>query len=230
MAGRPKKSAETTTEEVKAVKNTKSEDTSADLIKQLMAQLEEQNKAMAEMKAQLDAQKTQPQTITVQQTESRLGAKRIPCINLLRCELNISTKDGGKGRLYNFEKYGDVRHIPFDSLAECLATYPRTFENGYIYIADEEAVRALYLDSFYDEFPNAEALKDIVKMNEEIHFTLFKGLGKKMKETYAREIAERIVNHENVDYNLVVKIKDECGIDIQKIVDEINDSKKVKKD
>ena len=229
MARTAKKEEATTvktkTEETKVVKDTKEND-SADLIKQLMAQLEEQNKAMAEMKAQLDSQKNQ--TVTVQQTESRLGAKRIPCINLLHCELNVSTKDNGKGRLFNFGKYGDVRHIPFDSLTECLASYPKTFENGYIYIADEEAVKALYLDSYYDEFPNADALKDVVKMNEEIHYTLFKGLGNKMKETYAREIAQRIVDNEDVDYNLVVRIKNECNIDIQKIVDEINDSKKTK--
>ena len=194
-------------------------DTTNELVQQLLAQIAEQNKKMEEMQRQLASQTSQ--TITVEHTESQLGAKKIKCVNAYNGMLNISTEPYGQGRSFTFEKFGDTRLIRFDDLADCVASYPKTFEKGYVLIANKDAVEALGLSDDYATMFDIDTLNDVVKMNEQKHFDIFTGLDETMQKSFARDIAERINNREAVDFNLVSKIKDECNIDIQKIASDL---------
>ncbi len=214
MANTKKTTTKPKTEEA-VVEEVKTDD-SAKMIEQLMAQIAEQNKLIAEMQ-----KASQNQTVTVEHTESKLGAKKIKCINAYNGMLNIATEPYGQGRAFQFEKLGDTRLIRFDDLADCVASYPNTFEKGYVLIADKQAVEALGLTEDYEALSDLKELKEIVRMNKQEHFDLFTGLDETMQKSYARNIAERINQKEAVDYNLLSKIKDECNIDIIKIADDL---------
>ena len=97
----------------------------------------------------------------------------------------------------------------------------KTFEKGYVLIANKDAVEALGLSDDYATMFDISTLKDVVKMNEQKHFDILTGLDETMQKSFARDIAERINNKEAVDFNLVSKIKDECNIDIQKIANDL---------
>ena len=47
------------------------------------------------------------------------------------------------------------------------------------------------------------------------------GMEKNLRESTATAIAERINSGENVNFNVIRRIKDECGIDILKLADDI---------
>ena len=97
--GRPPKSS--TTPKVETKKTEKNENSQDELIKQLMAQIEEQNKKMAEMQSQIN---NQPQTQTIIQQNNGLGGKKVKVVNLMHNPLNIATEPNGMGRVYTFRE------------------------------------------------------------------------------------------------------------------------------
>ena len=135
--GRPPKSAITPKVEEKNTVNSQDE-----IIKQLMAQIEEQNARMAEMQKQIE-NNNQPQTVVVNNENNSIRGKKVKVVNLMQNPLNISTEQDGNGRVYSFKNYGDSRLIKFDDLADIVASYPYTMEHGLAYICDKEVVEEL---------------------------------------------------------------------------------------
>ena len=219
--GRPPKSATTP----KKVEEKKIEDNSQDdIIKKLMAQIEEQNKKMAEMQEQI---KNQPQVPTIiQQTNNGFGSKKVKVVNLMHNTLNISTEPKGMGRVYTFKEYGDSRLIKYDDLADIVAAYPRTMESGFAYICDKEVVESLGLAEDYQKLFDKETMDRVVKLREESDLELFLGMDIKLQKSTAKKIAERINANEKVDYNYINIIKEKTGIDIEEIAKDLNDFNK----
>ena len=216
--GRPPKSstAPKKTEEKKIEDNSQD-----DIIKKLMAQIEEQNKKMAEMQEQI---KNQPQIPTIiQQTNNGLSGKKVKVVNLMHNTLNIATEPKGMGRVYTFKEYGDSRLIKYDDLADIVAAYPRTMEGGFAYICDKEVVEALGLADDYQKLFDKETMDKIVKLREESDLELFLGMDIKLQESTAKKIAERINANERIDYNYIRIIKEKTGIDIEAIANDLKD-------
>ena len=219
--GRPPKSstAPKKTEEKKIEDNSQD-----DIIKKLMAQIEEQNKKMAEMQEQI---KNQPKVPTIiQQTNNGLGGKKVKVVNLMHNTLNIATEPKGMGRVYTFKEYGDSRLIKYDDLADIVAAYPRTMESGFAYICDKEVVEALGLADDYQKLFDKETMDKVIKLREESDLELFLGMDVKLQESTAQKIAERLNANEAIDYNYIKQIKDKTGIDIEAIAKELGDFNK----
>ena len=218
-AGRPKKAETLTKVDAKLESSTSNTE---DLIKALMAQIEEQNKKMAEMQERLNSTNNVP-TITVDATtdEAKLRGKQFKIINLMHCILNVSTEPDGKGRVFTFNKYGDTHRVRFDDLCSIVSAYPYTVENGLIYIADKDMVNYLGLTESYEKIYDKSMVDKITLLKTEEDVDLFVGMEENLKESTAYEIARRINANENVDLNNVNRIKVECGIDIIQIAEEI---------
>ena len=216
--GRPPKSSTAP----KKIEEKKIEDNSQDdIIKKLMAQIEEQNKKMAEMQEQI---KNQPQVPTIiQQTNNGLGGKKVKVVNLMHNTLNIATAPRGMGRVYTFKGYGDSRLIKYDDLADIVAAYPKTMEGGFAYICDKEVVEALGLADDYQKLFDKETMDRVMKLREESDLELFLGMDIKLQESTAKKIAERINANERVDYNYIRIIKEKTGIDIEAIANDLKD-------
>ena len=212
--GRPPKSATTSKVEGKKIENSQDE-----IIAKLMAQIEEQNKKMAEMQSQINKQ---PQTTIIQQNNG-LGGKKIKVVNLMHNPLNISTEPNGMGRVFTFREYGDSRLIKYDDLADIVAAYPNTMESGLAYICDKEVVESLGLTEEYEKLFDKETMDKIVRLREDSDLELFLGMSKELQESTARTIAERINANESVDYNYIKIIKDNTGIDIEEIAKNLKD-------
>ena len=213
--GRPPKSATTSKVEEKKIENSQDE-----LIKQLMAQIEEQNKKMAEMQSQINNQ-SQPTTII--QQNNGLSGKKIKVVNLMHNPLNIATEPNGMGRVFTFNNYGDSRLIKYDDLADIVAAYPNTMEGGLAYICDKEVVESLGLAEEYKKLFDKATMDKVVKLREESDLELFLGMNKDLQESTARNIAERLNANERVDYNYINIIKEKTGIDIEEIAKNLKD-------
>ena len=213
--GRPPKSATTPKVEEKKIENSQDE-----LIKQLMAQIEEQNKKMAEMQSQIN---NQPQPTTIIQQNNGLSSKKVKVVNLMHNPLNISTEPNGMGRVFTFREYGDSRLIKYDDLADIVAAYPNTMEGGLAYICDKEVVESLGLSEEYEKLFDKETMDKVVKLREDSDLELFLGMDKNLQESTARRIAERLNANERIDYNYIKIIKEKTGIDIEEIAENLKD-------
>ena len=215
--GRPPKSETTPKIEEKKIDNSQDE-----LIKKLMAQIEEQNAKMAEMQKQIE-NNNQPQTVVVNNENNSIRGKKVKVVNLMQNPLNISTEQNGNGRVYSFKNYGDSRLIKFDDLADIVASYPYTMEHGLAYICDKEVVEELGLADDYAKLFDKERMDKVVKLREESDLDLFLGMDINLQESAARRIAELINANERMDYNYLRIIKEKTGIDIEEIARELKD-------
>lgn len=215
--GRPPKSENTPKDVEKKVDNSQDE-----LIKKLMAQLEEQNAKMAEMQKQIE-NNNQPQTVVVNNENNSIRGKKVKVVNLMQNPLNISTEQNGNGRVYSFKNYGDSRLIKFDDLADIVASYPYTMEHGLAYICDKEVVEELGLADDYAKLFDKERMDKVVKLREESDLDLFLGMDINLQESAARRIAELINANERMDYNYLRTIKEKTGIDIEAIAKELKE-------
>ena len=214
--GRPPKS-ETTP---KKVEEKKTDDSQEELIKKLMAQLEEQNAKMAEMQKQID---NKSQTVVVNADNNAIRGKKVKVVNLMQNPLNLSTEPNGMGRIFTFNKYGDSKLIKFDDLADIVASYPYTMEHGLAYICDKEVVEELGLADDYAKLFDKERMDKVVKLREESDLDLFLGMDINLQESAARRIAELINANERMDYNYLRTIKEKTGIDIEAIAKELKE-------
>ena len=215
--GRPPKSETTPKIEEKKTDNSQDE-----LIKKLMAQIEEQNAKMAEMQKQIE-NNNQPQTVVVNNENNSIRGKKVKVVNLMQNPLNISTEQNGNGRVYSFKNYGDSRLIKFDDLADIVASYPYTMEHGLAYICDKEVVEELGLADDYTKLFDKERMDKVVKLREESDLDLFLGMDINLQESAAKRIAELINANERMDYNYLRIIKEKTGIDIEEIARELKD-------
>lgn len=214
--GRPPKS-ETTP---KKVEEKKTDDSQEELIKKLMAQLEEQNAKMAEMQKQID---NKSQTVVVNADNNAIRGKKVKVVNLMQNPLNLSTEPNGMGRIFTFNKYGDSKLIKFDDLADIVASYPYTMEHGLAYICDKEVVEELGLTDDYAKLFDKEKMDKVVKLREESDLDLFLGMDINLQESAAKRIAELINANEKMDYNYLRTIKEKTGIDIEEIAKELRE-------
>ena len=221
--GRPKKATTETTAKVENTVEINNNDQS-EIIKQLMEQIQKQNEQMELLKKEIDNKNSQQ--VIVQQQGNNFSSKKIKCINLMHNPLNVSTEPNGRGRVYNFPNYGDVRMIKFDDLSDIVASYPYTMEHGFCYICDKEVVEALSLTDEYEKIYNKELLDEILWLRKESDLELFLGVEKGLQESTAMEIAKLINANEQFDFNYLRKIKDECGIDIEAIANNLKDSER----
>lgn len=214
--GRPPKSAT-----IKVQENNVKVENQDDIIKKLMAQLEEQNAKMAEMQKQIN--NTAPTVVVSNDNGSVIRGKKIKVINLMQNPLNISTEPNGKGRVYTFKNYGDSRLIKFDDLADIVAAYPNTMENGLAYICDVEAVEELGLSEEYKKLFDKERMDKVIWLKEESDLELFLGMDRNLQESAARRIAELLNANERMDYNYLRTIKEKTNIDIEAIAKELKE-------
>lgn len=214
--GRPPKTVNTPVEN-----NVKTENQD-DIIKKLMAQLEEQNAKMAEMQKQIESN-NKPQTVVVNNDNTNMRSKKVKVVNLMQNPLNISTEPNGGGRIFTFNKYGDSRIIKFDDLADIVSAYPYTMEHGLAYICDKEVVEELGLAEEYKKLFDKEKMDKVIWLREESDLDLFLGMDINLQESAAKRIAELINANEKMDYNYLRTIKEKTGIDIEAIAKELKE-------
>lgn len=224
MAGRPPKTKveETTTTDEVVIEN-KSETNETDKLKAENSAMAEMLKQMQEQMAKMQAQISAPTQLVVAQTDKGLSGKKIKCINMMNNPLNVSTEEFGQGRVYSFDKYGDIRLIKFDDLADIVANYPNTIEKGLMLIANKEAVAELGLEEDYGDIVTKDAMDELVYLRRESDVDLFICMSQELQKSTATRIAELLNANEAMDFNYLRKIKDVTGFDIEDIAKELKE-------
>lgn len=218
--------AKTTSRKTTSTKKTTPKEQTAD------TQMEEILKLMKEIKAENEQlrkenEEIKKQAVSVTATPIN-GSKKVKCVNMLHNPLNVSTEPDGQGRVYTFDGYGKYRRIKFNDLADIVACYPNTMENGYLYICDPQTVEELGLSEDYESVYTDEMVNTVCEMQTENAVDMFVGMKPSLQESTAIEIAKNINDGKAVDLNCVAKVKVACGVDIVEIAENLAQEKTVK--
>ena len=206
------------TEEVKETKKQNVEKT-PDLEKQLS----ETNARLAEALKAID-QLMQNQSQPVQSTpvaDVSLKGKKIKVVNLLGYQVNLSTEPMGAGKTFVFEDYGSTMKIKFDDLEDCYASYRKTFEDGWLYITDADAVEELGLKDDYQKLYDKKTVDNIIALKSDLEVGMFLNMASDLQDSTARAIAEKMAEGVKYDLNLTHMIEEATDIDFEKMVSDI---------
>lgn len=215
MAGRPKKSTTkaTATEVEEVVVETKEtkENNSDAIIAELMRQVQSLTEKLNEK------EKEQSKVETV----SKTLPTKVKVISLIPNQYNLSTMEGGSGKVFSFPKMGSTVIMRTSELEDVLSVskYREQAENGYFYICDSDVVEELGLD--YSNICDDKMMKDIISLKDDNSVNLFCGLSNEVKQSVATKMAEDLADGKRLDRNRLHDIKKLTDIDIEKKSEEL---------
>lgn len=189
---------------------------------QIESELKETKEALQDamdLIKQLKEQMAQPTKVVVQ-NDKRSNAK-IKCINIAHHPVNVSTFPNGRGRIFEFKEYGDVKYIRQDDLLDIISSYPKTMESGLIYISDKEFCDEQNVYENEDVIYTKEIMDKIVYLRDDVDLEMLFGMSKPLLDSTIREIAQLYNQGEYMEPNKLERIKKELGYDIAKIASDI---------
>jgi len=141
----------------------------------------------------------------------------IDVISLCNNKLNLSTGGFGKGELYWFENFGEVKPIPFRDLKEIVKNNRSFLEKGYYYVESEKARRALRILRIYDNLPAAQDLITLLDKDSKTIGVILGRMTPEQKTMIASVVIDKLYNNTSIDMNIVKEIGESVGKDLATI-------------
>ena len=141
----------------------------------------------------------------------------IDVISLCNNKLNLSTGGFGKGELYWFENFGEVKPIPFRDLKEIVKNNRSFLEKGYYYVESEKARKALRILRIYDNLPAAQDLITLLDKDSKTIGVILGRMTPEQKTMIASVVIDKLYNNVSIDMNIVKEIGDSVGKDLATI-------------
>jgi hypothetical protein len=151
------------------------------------------------------------------------GDDYIKVMSLCPYVLNLTTELKGKGKIFTFQKFGEVKRILYNDLVKILEVHPHFANEGLFIIMNSKVVRRHGLDESYDNILTKENIEKILSGNQSDAVNLFKIANPKQKEMIATIIIDRMVGGLEMDLNLVDRLSREMDYRITDRVNEIKE-------
>lgn len=205
MAGRPRKDTTASSTKTTTVKTENAVvDTQEQLLKELQEQLAKLQAENEELKKQKD-EKIEEEELT--------SDTDIEVISQAVGRLILATEGYGMGTLYNFEEFGEVKDIPFGDLKDIVKNNGSFAKEGLFYVANDQAVKKLRLNRFYDNLIDDKTFKNLFNMDSKTVIELYKTASKLQQEQIVSLIEDRLEKKLDVDGNILIQIGKLCGKD-----------------
>lgn len=231
--GRPKKVVEETKEELIA-ESVEQEDTnelkqptlhSEDLSSKLLQKDEEINQMkimMMQMQQQIMMLSQQNQPVQQAQGEEYVSIyKSIPVMSMYDGMLNISTKPNGRGKIYTFNRFGEVRNIVYNDLRDVIASHFNFAKDGMFYIMDDKVVEENGLTDYYKDILTKNQLEQVMEQDKNLILDTFPKINKSQQEVIVDILTRKIAMNEDVDLNKVAVISESIGKDIREMAKDL---------
>lgn len=138
----------------------------------------------------------------------------IDVVSLCNNKLNLSTGGFGKGELYWFENFGEVKPIPFRDLKEIVKNNRTFLEKGYYYVESDKARKALRISRIYDNLPAAQDLINLLDKDIKTIKVILEKMTPEQKTMISSVVVNKLYNNEKIDMNIVKEIGDSIGRDL----------------
>jgi|WetSurMetagenome_2_1015567.scaffolds.fasta_scaffold10985_5 hypothetical protein len=140
----------------------------------------------------------------------------VKVMSLCPYQLNLSTKSGGKGKLFSFSTFGTTKRIMYSDLVEILENQERFLKEGYFIILNRAVVRKNGLDEIHAKILTKENIEQILSGNDTpLTISLFKSANKTQQEIIIQMLVDKMIEGQKVDLNLIDKLSRSSGIKIQ---------------
>lgn len=121
--------------------------------------------------------------------------------------LTLTTQEYGKGKKFNFEKFGDVKRILYHDLCDIMEAHPNFLEEGRYIILNRDVVRKHGLDDLYSRILTEDMINKIIYGgNDTDSVNLFKACGDVQRENITMILLNKMTNNEEVDLNLLDRL------------------------
>jgi hypothetical protein len=199
------------TAELKDIDNESKVEELSKMVMELSKQLMSMQTQVAINQAPIYVQRVQEQSNIVNSVQPN---EYIKVMSLLDNRLNLSTRDHGLGRTYSFDEFGETQDILYSDLMEINSHHRNFLQAGYYYILDDRVIALAGKNEAYKHILTKDQIERILS-NENDALSLFQKSNPKQQEVIIKFISKKIINNENVDYNLVDKLSKASGIDIK---------------
>ena len=141
----------------------------------------------------------------------------VEVVSLCYDRLNLNTKDHGDGNRYSFDYYGETKMIMLSELAQIKETQKNFARKGFFFINNTSAVRQLGLEEDYKKILSPEKINEVISNSPNAE-KLFKSTNSGQQGILAKMIIAMLMEGKSVDMNLVHKISEISGMNINQIV------------
>lgn len=170
----------------------------------LKQQLAEILKSIDELKkTQTKTKNVEPKAVKEDEDIEIKPNKYIRVMSLQFGRLNLSTEGFGRGRLFVFNHFGEVKNIIYSDLANIIHSHQKFAEEGRFYIMDKAVIRNHGLTEFYDKFMTKEMIEKILQYNKDELTEMFSNAPKSQQENIVNILIKKIKNKEDVDLNKI---------------------------
>lgn len=198
------------------------EENSNDTINVLMSQIEE-------MRKQIEAlSKPQKKELDVEQEESDYaneikisGEDYIKVISLYPSILNLTTEPRGRGKIFSFKQFGEVKRILYRDLVDIMENHTNFLHDGLFLILNRNVVRKHGLDDAYEAILTKDKIEKIMSGNQSDAVNLFKSANEKQQGIIVDLIVDKALAGFEVDLNLLDRLSRIIGYNIAEKIESI---------
>lgn len=147
-------------------------------------------------------------------------SKYIKVMSLLDHTLVLSTQGFGKGKIFKFNKFGEIKTIVYADLAEIIHHQQSFVERGDFYIFDKAVVRRHGLSEYYKKILTKEIIENILSYATSDVVSIFKNATLSNQDTIVSILMRKIRANEEIDLNKVDAISRVYGKNIYEIATE----------
>ena len=94
---------------------------------------------------------------------------------------------------------------------DCINTDRWIFEEGFVYINDEQAIKEQYLEDAYKKFLTADKIKNILTFDDDKIAEMVANSTPEIQETIIKLVCDKINKGESINMNKVKVIGDSCN-------------------
>jgi hypothetical protein len=144
----------------------------------------------------------------------------IKVMSLLPYRLNLCTKEKGQGKVFKFDKFGQVKKILYTDLLDILEVNSNFLEAGYFVILNPKVVRAHGFDELYSNVLTKDKIEQILLGTDE-SVALYTSASETQRKTIIDIIEQKLIeNPDSLNLNFVDKISRISGINLAQKADE----------
>jgi hypothetical protein len=183
----------------------------------------------SELKKQIEELKKQIEDSKSNESKGRIVEdvapnERIKVMSLVNNPLTLSTMKSGRGKRFEFDRFGETRNILYSDLLDVNNNHKNFLEAGFYYILDDRVVALEGLEDVYEHILTKDKIEKVLS-NEKDAIELFQKANPKQQDVVIRLIKSKLINNEPIDFNLVNELTRVSG---RKIQEEVNNTLEAK--
>jgi hypothetical protein len=144
--------------------------------------------------------------------ENIKGNYSVRVVSLLPHKIVLCTSTGG--RVYKFEKFGEIKRIPYSDFEQVLDFNIRFFRAGFCAVLDEKIIKRYSLEALYDRVLSKESMEEVLSGDGiSLAVDLYRSAKPYQRETLESMLIAKMVNGDRVPAELIFDLQKISGID-----------------